>query len=275
MRFHLFRRRPQPPTLLRPESRLLNLGCGTHFHPAWVNVDLVATGPSVIVHDLNQPLPFPGDYFQCVYSSHVLEHLPRERAPLFLRECYRVLAADGIIRLAVPDLETIARLYLQQLEGALRGDPVARERYEWIIIELLDQMIQHHNDGGEILKHLIREPIPAFDFVVERFGHEVTSKVDDIHRLAQQPGWTAAEIDARRWPPRAEAVGRHRLSGMVHQWMYDRYSLGQLLTQAGFRNPAVKTASESGIPNFASYQLDVLADGQVRKPDSLFMEATK
>jgi hypothetical protein len=65
-----------------------------------------------------------------------------------------------------------------------------------------------------------------------------------------------------------------RASGEIHQWIYDRYSLGRALVRAGFINPRVASATDSLIPGFTEYGLDVVG-GRVRKPDSLFMEALK
>jgi len=72
---------------------------------------------------LRQPIPLADGCCAAVYHSHVLEHFPRDEAPGFLSECYRLLRTGGILRVVVPDLETIARLYLQNLEGALVGAP--------------------------------------------------------------------------------------------------------------------------------------------------------
>ena len=68
--------------------------------------------------------------------------------------------------------------------------------------------------------------------------------------------------------------GLFRNSGEIHRWMYDRYSLSRLLTQSGFTNIQVCQANESAIPNFNIYELDTW-QGKVRRPDSLFIEATK
>src|SRR5262249_24936489 len=68
--------------------------------------------------------------------------------------------------------------------------------------------------------------------------------------------------------------GLFRSSGEIHQWMYDRYSLGRALEKAGFRHAEVRAADRSRIPQFNDYALDVVR-GTVRKPDSLFMEALK
>ena len=46
-----------------------------------------------------------------IYSSHMLEHLDRTSARQFLREAYRVLRPEGILRLAVPDLAQLIHRY--------------------------------------------------------------------------------------------------------------------------------------------------------------------
>ena len=253
---------------------LLNLGCGSHFHPDWVNVDLIATAPSVRTHDLQKPLPFEAESFSAVYHSHVLEHLPRERALSFLKECHRVLQPKGVLRVAVPDLERQATLYLENLRGALAGDPGCQERYEWIVVELIDQLVRQHSDGGEMFKYLCRDPIPALGFVIQRLGHELTSKLETIKGY-HAGGLNAEYIDEKRAASTPSTIGKFRTSGEAHLWMYDRYSLARLLASAGFKQIGVVSAQVSRILGFKKYHLDVLADGSVRKPDSLFMEARK
>jgi hypothetical protein len=56
--------------------------------------------------------------------------------------------------------------------------------------------------------------------------------------------------------------------------MYDRYSVTKLLESAGFVAVKVCSASESRIYDFNKYSLDMV-DDIVRKPDSLFVEASK
>jgi len=48
-----------------------------------------------------------------VYASHMIEHLDRREARLFLQECRRVLRPGGVLRLAVPDLSVTVRDYVQ------------------------------------------------------------------------------------------------------------------------------------------------------------------
>jgi cephalosporin hydroxylase/predicted SAM-dependent methyltransferase len=246
---------------------LLNLGCGRTIHPDWLNIDMAPSNPAVIGHNLLEPLPLDDQTCSAVYCSHVLEHLPKKMAPAFVAECFRVLVPGGILRIVVPDLETIARLYLQNLDAACAGDLEAAKRHEWMIIELVDQLARHRS-GGEMLDYFRRQPMPAGDFVVERMG-----KMAENSAAAAR----AAPKGVVREEPAltAESVGKFRMRGEVHQWMYDRLSLSQLLQEAGFEGFAQCTATGSQIPSWSSYHLDSDESGRVRKPDSLFVEAWK
>ncbi len=249
-----------------PHRGLLNLGCGQQIHPDWLNVDLEAGDPRVFAHDLRRPLPFPGASFSAVYHSHVLEHLPRREAPRFLAECWRVLEPGGILRVVVPDLEGIVRLYVRNLEAALDGDADSLARYDWLVIELLDQMVRDRS-GGEMLRYWTQDPMPAESFVFARMGEEVRKVIGTLRAMAPVPAGDEA--------PSARQAVKFRATGEVHQWMYDRFSLGRLLADTGFGETRVCGAAESAIPRFGDYRFDVGADGSIRKPDSLFMEARK
>lgn len=175
------------------------------------------------------------------------------------------------MRLAVPDLEMIARLYLQNLEVAARGDPGAGERLEWMTIELVDQLAREQ-PGGEMLKFWKLQPMPAEEFVLQRMGREVLRFLEYFRSLPSDQQAACGQAQPADDPL---AIGKFRLSGEVHKWMYDRVSLRLLLSRCGFTDIQVKTADRSSIPNFSSSGLDLAPDGSVRKPDSLFMEASK
>ncbi len=253
--------------------RLLNLGCGARFHPDWVNVDFKAQGPGVQTCDLTRGVPFAEASFDAVYHSHLLEHFPASAAPGFLAECLRVLAPGGILRVAVPDLEAMARLYLKRLDKALAGDREAEAQYDWLLLEMLDQLVRVF-PGGRMFRAFLKDPMPAESFVLARAGAEARETLTRLRDPANAAAVRAIpEIDERDLTP-AE-VGAFRTSGEAHQWMYDRFSLGRLMRAAGFEEVRVVTAQESGIPEFAAFCLDVGGDGAVRKPDSLFMEGVR
>lgn len=246
---------------------LLNLGCGARIHPSWLNLDIAPANPAVIAHNLLEPLPLDDATCSVVYSSHVLEHLPKDKAPGFLAECFRVLVPAGVVRIAVPDLETIARLYLENLDAAAEGDREAEKRHEWMTIEIVDQLARHRG-GGQMLDYWKQDPMPVAEFVIQRMGTEAGDAIAAFRASGQ-----SAHADPIDDSP--ESVGRFRTGGEVHQWMYDRVSLSRLLGAAGFIDIRPCTAAGSSIPGWAAYQLDTDESGRVRKPDSLFMEARK
>ena len=247
---------------------MLNLGCGAVCHPDWMNIDLKPAGAGIIAYDLSSGLPIEGNSLDVIYHSHLLEHFPKNYAPEFMKHCFSVLKSGGIIRVVVPDLEMIVRCYVAFLKGALEGDLEAQNKYEWIMLELLDQLVRN-TSGGEMLAYWHRNPMPAEDFVIARLGSEVLGAIQNI-RQQSAPN--------RKKPALAhspEEIGHFRLAGEIHQWMYDRYSLGKLMKDAGFTAVEVCRANESAIPGFNNYHLDITTVGAVRKPDSLFMEGRK
>ncbi|MBW4646750.1 MAG: methyltransferase domain-containing protein [Goleter apudmare HA4340-LM2] len=276
----------------------LNLGCGDRWHPDWTNIDIVAKGESIINHDLTQGIPFPDASFNMIYHSHVLEHFPKMEAETFLRECYRVLKPRGVLRVAVPDLEQITRTYLTALEHASRGLKEWVSNYEWIMLEMYDMAVRN-DSGGQMSTYLSQADI-VDDFVLKRCGIPIKAWQEQIHQHNRQMPLSVSENHTQgflkniyrffRYPAyrrelilvsilgkeyRALQIGRLRQSGELHQWMYDRYSLAILLEKSGLENIVQRSATDSYIPNWNSFNLDTEPDGTVYKPDSLFMEAIK
>jgi len=264
-------------TETKTKPAMLNLGCGHRHHPDWINIDVQSTGPGVRAHSLYAGIPFSDGAIDVVYHSHVLEHFPKRFTPIFLKDCHRVLKPGGIIRVAVPDLERIMRIYIDLLEKSLGGDIQAQQRYEWIMLELFDQTVRNQS-GGDMLEYWKQQHIPAEDFVIERCGSEAKNVINSVKR---SPSANVPSEDIFLQAIRnkdaslIQRIGMFRVSGEIHQWMYDRYSLTKLLQEAGFTDIKVCRADESAITNFNSYLLDIEPDGKVRKPDSLFMEAWK
>jgi predicted SAM-dependent methyltransferase len=269
--------------------RLLNFGCGLAVHPDWVNIDSSPVLPGVIRHDLRRGLPFPGDSFDAVYGSHVLEHLEPEAGAKLLRECRRVLKPQGIVRIVVPDLEAIARLYLESLAQASAGENHAAFRYDWAMLELYDQSVRTVS-GGRMASCLDRKlEEREARFVEGRIGAEAMEHGDSpvrrrplalrrIRSAARALRAHAASACAWLFLGREGAAGLReglfRRSGEVHQHMYDRFSLKRAMELSGFAEVRSCSAGESGIPDFARYGLEV-RNGQARKPDSLYLEGRK
>jgi predicted SAM-dependent methyltransferase len=277
-----------------------NLGCGNQIFQGWINIDIICTGPGVVAHDLSTGVPLPDASCEVVYHSHVLEHLKRPDAQFFMRECFRVLKPGGILRVAVPDLEQVCRQYLLTLDQALAKETHAAYDYEWIMLELFDQIVRPQSGGG-MHAYLQQNPLPNEAFVYERIGEVGRQMVSSLRVPVGRMGHSSENLNSsiaaflRRMGRRMGAqlahtlvfwasgrrfieayrLGRFRMGGEVHQWMYDRYSLAQMMMSVGLKDPRQESAFISRIPGWTDVPLDVSPDRTVRKPDSLFMEALR
>lgn len=94
----------------------LHLGCGSrNFGDNWIHID-GGDYPHLYSHDITN-LPFADKSVDLIYASHVLEYFDREEAVTVLNEWKRVLKDGGILRIAVPDFEAMADLYIMKEIG--------------------------------------------------------------------------------------------------------------------------------------------------------------
>jgi len=87
----------------------LHLGCGARYFPGWKHFD-ASDYPHLTGHSIIN-LPYADNSVDIIYSSHTIEYFDREEVKNLLLEWNRVLKSHGILRLAVPDFESMAKLY--------------------------------------------------------------------------------------------------------------------------------------------------------------------
>jgi len=278
--------------------RLLNLGCGSKYcsDSRWTNIDFVARGSGVIQHDLLQGIPFDAAQFDAVYHSNVLEHFTAAQGVFLMQECFRVLKPGGFVRVVVPDLENICRAYMSALGRLNAGDESCRQPYEWLKMELYDQVTRSHA-GGEMsgfLKDCSRKDL---EYVIERVGADARALAENENSCDPSPEsglmfslwwwklqvgkiprvvrecWLNAVLQADE--KKALKMGQFRMSGEIHQCMYDGYSLKKLMVKSGFHNCHRVGPSESSIPGWSSYYLDIDVCERINAPVALFMEGGK
>jgi predicted SAM-dependent methyltransferase len=271
---------------------LLHLGCGKNVHSAFVNVDLVAA-PGVVVHDLRRGIPFPDVSFDLVYHSTMLSHLPLPDALDVMRDCHRVLKPGGVLRVVTEDLEQMCRVYLEKVESAYAGDPQSGHDHEWMMLELYDQATREY-PGGRMRDYLRQEVVPNEAFITRRFGEQgrgmIAAARAQLRAEVASPKPRRSFLIALREAVRrrvlttllgetgvkAVEVGRFRLSsGQVSYRMYDRFSLRQLFSAAGFTNIFLRTARESAYPSWDHVNLDLNNDGTIARPHALIMEGMR
>jgi predicted SAM-dependent methyltransferase len=274
--------------------KLLNLGCGQHYSEniEWKNIDFVSCSDKVLEFNLLKGIPLEDSSIDLVYHSHVLEHFSKKDGEKFIEECFRVLKKGGILRIAIPDLEQIAKKYLEYLELGLNQpeNKLIRANYEWMKLEMYDQTVRNFS-GGDMANYLFQPTILNEEFVFERIGEEgraLRKRVVEYQRNNSNSEQTSVlswkqkikngikqrVLNRLNIQEESHTIGAFRLGGEIHQWMYDRYSLFYLLKQKGGIELEVKSAFESKLGNWSDFELDG-RDGKVRKPDSIFIECIK
>ncbi len=98
--------------------------------------------------DSTKKIPLPNDSTHLVYSSHMLEHLDKVEAGLFLKEAMRIMRRGGVIRLVLPDLSKAISLYNQNqdadafVESTLMCPPNPRSFFQRLRIAMTGN--RHH-----------------------------------------------------------------------------------------------------------------------------------
>jgi len=121
----------------------VNLGCGPIGKDDWINIDwgilailhkfafleqllirfsLFPSGYNVRwprnlkLHNCKKKLPFKDSSVDYIVTSHFLEHFKKFETERIVQECFRILKNEGMIRIAVPNLEILADKYLKRDE---------------------------------------------------------------------------------------------------------------------------------------------------------------
>lgn len=253
----------------------LNIGCGDTFGRDWINLDLF---PKQGIKKINvkKRLPFLNDSIDAIYHSHLLEHLERQQAKKFLSECYRIIKPNGIMRVAVPDLQIICKEYLKNLSLAKNSqNKIDILNYQWNKIQLLDQLVRT-KAGGEMAKIVSSKPLNK-EYIESVCGqifftkNNKKTKIKKLLNLIKKFKLQQIFIHFKRLIAKDEA----RLTGEKHYWMYDELDLKLILEEIGFKNFMIKECNNSNIENWKQDGLEINNIGKCRKPDSLFVEVTK
>ncbi|NKI36426.1 methyltransferase domain-containing protein [Wenzhouxiangella sp. XN79A] len=267
----------------------LNLACGSTYvdGDGWVNFDFAPLSPNVRQADLLQSLPIHDDSADIVYTSHFLEHVPRNSVAGFLEECRRVLKPGGSLRIVVPDLEDICRTYLAERDAG-RDD-----RADFVALELIDQCVRKESGGklgqyyDDLTKRMADQPAMV-SFVAERTGHNLVEfGVAEECGSKKKPGLAARvsrKLSALRLRVglallpagfRSQNVSLAEI-GETHQWVWDFHMLRAVLLDCDFVDIARCDCRSSRIPAFPVEALDLDQNNQPRKgTGSMYVEARK
>jgi SAM-dependent methyltransferase len=162
------------------------------WHLAWLagsdrREKIEAMAENVVVHDLTKGIPAASETVDAVYHSHVLEHIDRDGARGFMREVFRVLKPGGIQRIVVPDLELLARQYLEHF-----GEPGHDER----VAEMIEQMVRGEAHGTSTQRPLRRraERLLLGDARKRGEAHRWMYDRTSLTELLTQSGFVETEV---------------------------------------------------------------------------------
>lgn len=84
----------------------LNVGCGEHYAPGWVNTDVIPRDPVVpdLIVPRTPPWPIENNAASAVYLGHVLEHIAWPYVGDFLAEVRRIATGGAPVMAAGPDV---------------------------------------------------------------------------------------------------------------------------------------------------------------------------
>ena len=159
---------------------------------------------------------------------------------------------------------------------------------------MYDQTVRNFS-GGEMGKLWTRPELHNENVIINRMGEEFLEfrkKIALAHSSTEKPlrpqkhklkrksskNWREKLASYLIGEPRLKEyleLGKFRKKGEIHQWMYDCYSLSQLLRQTGFHDVEQKTADSSKIDQWDIFKSLDIENGITRKPDSLFIEGVK
>jgi predicted SAM-dependent methyltransferase len=112
----------------------IHVGAGRVKLRGWLNTD--ASWRAHLYLDVTRPWPTNTGRVAFIYGDNVIEHMRLDDARAFLRYAFVALRPGGVIRLATPDIQAIARTYLD--------DPVGSE-----------MLLRWHRRGGRLADHRV------------------------------------------------------------------------------------------------------------------------
>jgi predicted SAM-dependent methyltransferase len=160
--------RPHP----KNEDLLVNIGAGESGKEGWINLDGFS-GPNInYVYDVRKRLPFKNDCVKGIFAEHFFEHIDyTEEAPMFLRECYRVLRPGGVLRIIVPDAEKYMMAYAtggwQEFERIRPLEDQRDYHYGWTYNTRMELVNQVFRQGQQ---HKFAYDFETMDFLLKRNG---------------------------------------------------------------------------------------------------------
>lgn len=168
----------------------LNAGCGDTLFKDWINVDIkdvrlkqfLTPDYPFLLMNLENEFPFDSNYFDYIYSEHLIEHLSYYGFKTFMMECYRCLKPGGIMRVAWPKLEFLIDLWLHsdQYKDYIENHC---ENFNHVLAEDFNggknvPAMYVINENYRSWGHQIMYDIPTLKMLIKNFGFKNIKEVE-------------------------------------------------------------------------------------------------
>ena len=144
----------------------LHLGCWHRDIPGFVNVDICDMDHIDYKNNIDDLSMFSDESASLIYSSHSFEYFNRQEAKSVLNEWRRVLKPGGILRLAVPDFDSLLTVY------AKTG------QIDKILGPLFGQMEVETKDGNKMLYHKTAYNFESLEHLLNKNGFKDVARYD-------------------------------------------------------------------------------------------------
>lgn len=131
-------------------------------------------------YDVRKGLPFADASVRYIYSSHTFEHFTGSESRVIAKECFWVLAPQGILRIVDPDLERIAREYLADQSPLAAQNCLSRLSPNHSLQDILHPG-SHHSQmlDSKAVVHMMREA--GFERVAaSSYRNSAIPEIDEI-----------------------------------------------------------------------------------------------
>lgn len=168
----------------------------------FLTVDLDPTHDPDILADVTDLTEIASESVDEICASHILEHIPWPQSYQALAEWARVLRADGLLRVAVPDLGLLARLIAEGrnvwwaaglLFGVGRLENMLEAHQYGYTRDMLTAMLRSLGFGGFAWwKHDLRDG--SNGWMLDDAGHRVATSLNIAARKVARPVMAPATI---------------------------------------------------------------------------------
>ena len=93
---------------------LVHVGCGELNDPRYINIDARSMPHVHYVTESLEMGQFSPESVDLIYACHILEHVSHRKLILTLKQWFGRLKKGGVIRLSVPNFDTIINIYQDQ-----------------------------------------------------------------------------------------------------------------------------------------------------------------